>query len=524
MVTGVEAASLVLAIPGVIDLCIQYGDFLAQKIKAFKNAEDHARLQIFVLDLVSGGINDALTFLRDTYEELDQRFKDTLEVVVPLLQNVLIKALQAFPPDIEEGKHLKLRARAKYAVYDAKKVEEAVKDMEVWAERFVKRTDLYMKFIFDRKSNTADHALDVRNSDTVTTIDTEGESAKRLMQRLVRLKEARQQASGPIFDSSRQLLKHEMLDNSLLYKASDGDGRVDHLIEYHSYNGKDRNSVDELRLKVRNIAVRLREVDSEKMHILHCRSFSDDPVNKRFALHFDVPEAGYNPRSLRSLLADPINKAGRKHSLSDRVRLAQSIATAILYIHSCGYVHKNIRPENLIIFEPVKAENKDKFPYAIGNAYLVGYDGVRKEEDYSELNDPKTWKDKIYVPAERLCAKSDRFRFSWCHDIYSLGVILQELALWENFASTDSSTGQLLARAIDPVNGLGEVLKKQKRRVSSVLGNRYEAAVTACLSMLRKEGEALMKEERVMVKDIDGITLGTAYISEVLDNLEAINV
>lgn len=206
------------------------------------------------------------------------------------------------------------------------------------------------------------------------------------------------------------------------------------------------------------------------------------------------------------------------------MRLAQSLATAVLYIHSCGYVHKNIRPENLIVFEPENAGKMDKFPYAIGEVYLVGYDGLRKEENHSELNDAKMWKHKIYLPSERLCAKSDRVKFTWRHDIYSLGVTLQEIALWENFASDDGRIRKLFSQAANPAKGLEEVLQLRKKQVPSVLGDRYNTAVTACLLMLRTEGETATIEERETARDEDGIALGTTYVSKVLDNLEVINV
>lgn len=259
------------------------------------------------------------------------------------------------------------------------------------------------------------------------------------------------------------------------------------------------------------------------MHILQCEGFYDDYLGNRFVLQFLFPPQKTNPRSLRALLADPRNeKLGKKHSLSDRVRLAQSIAAAVLYVHASGFVHKNIRPDNIIVFEPqlaattpISEREACTFPRAIGEPYLAGYDGIRKEDAATLMIDTIEWHERLYLPPERLREKSQRTKFTWRHDIYSLGVVLLEIAMWENFADERGRIGKHLKSATDP----SSFLKSQVKQVPRLLGNIYGDAVLACLHMLQQ------KEHDVeLITDEDGVGLGTTFISEVMDRLEQITL
>lgn len=107
--------------------------------------------------------------------------------------------------------------------------------------------------------------------------------------------------------------------------------------------------------------------------------------------------------------------------------------------------------------------------------------------------------------------KLQRTKLTWRHDIYSLGVLLLEIAMWENFADEKGRMGNYLKAATDP----SAFLMKQAPRL---LGSIYGDAILACLRMLRNKNN----DDTELLKDEDGVGLGTTFISEVMDKLEQI--
>ncbi len=156
-------------------------------------------------------------------------------------------------------------------------------------------------------------------------------------------------------------------------------------------------------------------------------------------------------RSLLNLLKDPINsKFGAAHPLDHRVKVAKNLASAVFYIHSGNFFHKNIRPANIIIFEPqstLSLESSEakchQYLRVIGAPFLMGYDGVRKVDAASQRLRVEDWKKNIYLSPDRHRLKvGDEFKTQ--HDVYSLGVVLLEIALWTDFANRASRFGQRL--------------------------------------------------------------------------------
>src|SRR5262249_3106135 len=144
------------------------------------------------------------------------------------------------------------------------------------------------------------------------------------------------------------------------------------------------------------------------------------------------------PRSLRDLFLD--NAQGIASSINDRINVAKGLASAVLYIHSSGFVHKNIRSDNiLIINRPGRNDDKyARYPYTIGDPYLVGYDGVRKFDAESQRLAVTDTSKRVYLsPARQRMKVTDSFTTK--HDVYSLGVVLLEIAMWSSFTDKSSS-------------------------------------------------------------------------------------
>lgn len=515
--SGVEGIlGIALAIPSIIDICIRYGRTLQHKVELFMNGEEHTRLKGFVIQLVNGGLNDMLSFFTEESRILTLSFATDLRDLMRQLQNVLLKAIEAFPQDAfaeDKGK----MSRLKFALYDAKRIDEASEELKVWYTQFKLRADIYVTYVLHPKLERE------QTSSSDPSKETSACGHTLLVTRLERLSQGRRLISGPLLLNSTTGKKYRQVPNCPIWAMEETPTTSsDSLLEYRNYQGSSQDEIHTTRLAVRKIAQKLREVDSTQ-GILPCLGFSEEPVNDRFALHFSPPANTNNPQSLRTLLADPRSRdktIGKQHSITDRVHLAQAVASAVGYVHSFEFVHKNIRPENIIIFETqlsgvsAKEQSRQRFPFKIGEPYLVGYDGARNEVAETRLLDVTQWQRRLYLSPDRQDMTNVQVKYSMKHDIYSLGVVLLEIALWEDFTDETGAYGKLFKATKEPL----KLLMQLSRRVPLLLGDRYRDAVVACLTELREEN----KEHQL--EDADGIVVGMAFIAQVIGKLEKISV
>jgi hypothetical protein len=137
--------------------------------------------------------------------------------------------------------------------------------------------------------------------------------------------------------------------------------------------------------EVRNLARTLAVVDPETFGLLKCRGVMKVPKLAStnlmdFKFIFDVPHGLTEPKSLRAIL---MSKSS--FPLDERLELAKKLTSSVLFVHTISFVHKNIRPETIIIFKNDKSQigspflaGFEKFRLEDGNTYLVGDDVVQK--------------------------------------------------------------------------------------------------------------------------------------------------
>lgn len=517
-----SAAGIALAIPAIIDLCIEYGKKLKHKCHLFMHAEEATRIQGFVVELVTGGLSDILDYFKYEAKFLNLSFATELRDLTRVLHNILSTAIEAFPEDSFAEKKGKI-SKVKYALYNAGCIQDATKDLEAWYGRFRARADTYLTYVVIRPS--ASRAL----AEPAASPEVKAAPAV-----LKQIRENRRTAEMfPLLLQPPTDIEYINIPNSPLFMPRDPSRTSEVLLEYRTYEGLDQHSIERARALVRDIAQKLRDVDESSMGILQCQGFSDEPLRDRFALHFTVPPGKQNPKSLRALLSDPRNKdprIGKRHSLSDRIHLAQAVASAVLYVHCERLVHKNIRPENVLVFEPQHTTSHDSeylgqqaghtadgshhYPNAIGEPYLVGYDGARFEKAETNWTEVYEWKKRIYFAPERQDLNKTRAKFSMKHDVYSLGVMLLEIGLWEDFANGERGCGKALKAAKNTY----KLLMQLTERLPIQVGDKYRDIVVSCLKGLKEE------EDRRDLDDEDGIVIGSAYMVQVMSKLEKISV
>ncbi|KAI0908526.1 hypothetical protein F4823DRAFT_640039 [Ustulina deusta] len=280
---------------------------------------------------------------------------------------------------------------------------------------------------------------------------------------------------------------------------------------------------------IRNLARRLQHNEPRTFNLLSCKGFVSERANlqnaspARFTIVSRVPPDSVDPRSLRDLLLNTT-----PDSLSEKFLAAQDLAKAVAYVHVFGFVHKGIRPESILSFKPVKGGQSSLF--------LVGFEDFRREDGRTQrLGDSAIERNLYRHPSRQGASPNSDFVIQ--HDIYSLGVCLLELGLWQSFIECDpegqhpvisSLLGGLPTASNEEVARF--ILGKAKTRfielsrteLPKCMGTRYSEIVENCLSCLDPENGEFGSQEAF--EDEDGVLVGVRYIEKILHRLNLLCV
>jgi hypothetical protein len=286
---------------------------------------------------------------------------------------------------------------------------------------------------------------------------------------------------------------------------------------------------------VRNLARELTKTDPLSFNLLGCRGViknerrfpaedipDEDTPTLTFDFIFAFPKFLSRPRSLRDLLLH----TDKQPFLDERVELSKQLANSVAFIHTANFVHKNIRPETILIFEQAGS--------ATGAAFLVGFEVFRMADGRSYGYRDTSWEKNIYhYPFQQGLSQE---YYVMQHDIYTLGVCLLEIGLWESFVITDNEGGNPLpSGGIDlsgalAINGelaralrIKEILiTAAQEKLPIAVGSKYSNVVVSCLTCLDRDNQGLGDESEF--RDPDGVVIGVNYIERVLLELQQINV
>lgn len=276
-------------------------------------------------------------------------------------------------------------------------------------------------------------------------------------------------------------------------------------------------NIGDMKKDIRDLARRLTGSDAIEFGLLSCKGYiqhhkpgSSQSLPDAFTIIFRMPTQHLQPRSLRGCFQD----TNHTHSLSDRFKLANELAKAVHSVHLFGFVHKNIRPETILLLGSDES--------SIGSAFLIGFDSFRMASGRTLRKGEASWERCLYQHSDRIGTISKDYIMQ--HDIYSLGVCLLELGLWESFVSYDeltpASIGNDPTPNRPPILGAGRGLYFQKHllflaqgELRKRMGTRYSDVVVTCLTCL--DANNVDFGEKIDFEDADGIEVGVRYIEKV---------
>ncbi|KAL2689996.1 hypothetical protein Neosp_004062 [[Neocosmospora] mangrovei] len=354
-------------------------------------------------------------------------------------------------------------------------------------------------------------ALGVNNAPGLVSNQTED-----LLRDLAQLKKQRLQAQADVDrpisagdESSFKLPRDRVqtLDEEELamsrWDAEVGD-KPGYWVEFKRYpqpSQPSRPTKDELeRLVVRELAMLLHLKLPPSFRVPRCVGYYDH--DGAFGLLFEKPHKDASIVALSHCLEQETSQP----DLESRLALARAVAETVCQLHAVDWLHKALRANNILLFE-----QPDK-PIAYAEPCVSGFELARpaSQPNLTQAADPGGEDDDFYRhPNNRLCNPGHRSH-SYCKefDLYSLGILLIEIALWSPIKQVVGAVGANKPGEVTEhmLNESDEIMGK----VRFAMGTSFAGAVSECLQGLGSRGESesyVVSFERLVVKMIRGITV-----------------
>lgn len=256
------------------------------------------------------------------------------------------------------------------------------------------------------------------------------------------------------------------------------------------------------------LAKALSRMDPSAFGLLRCCGV----INKvdRYEFAFEIPRGLQDPRSLRDLLTS------YQPTLNVRLDIAKQLANSVLYLHAAGFVHKNVRPETILVFD--RGETKV--------SYLAGFENFRGVTDETfKLGDAVPERELYRHPTRQ--GNDPERDYTMQHDIYSLGVCLLEIGLWRSFIKQDDQDNTVIEFGKDVAEKnqraraymiKGEMLATAEKELPSHVGIRFQNVVEKCLTVLDEQTTWDQVDEKGALE----VDVGVEFIENVLLQLHEI--
>jgi hypothetical protein len=237
------------------------------------------------------------------------------------------------------------------------------------------------------------------------------------------------------------------------------------------------------------------------------------------------------PPTLTSLLSQECP------SLSTRKTLAYRIAYSILYLHTVKWFHKGIRSD-CIIFRADSTTGKPD----ISNPYMTGFEYSRPDRTDAHTTHLPPWgPNEVYVHPDYQGGSANG-PFKRSYDIYSLGIVLLEIAYWQPISAIvapEFPEAKMLTidQEFVSLNLMGETVDRKEltakdasrvralllsddkpylHRLKRLVGDRFHEAIYSCINgMAISENEAEIKTRAALQRD---------FTEKVVENLAAMEV
>ncbi|KAI1416098.1 hypothetical protein F5Y13DRAFT_127646 [Hypoxylon sp. FL1857] len=522
------SAELALAIIATVDMCLKRGNELKKICSALKGAE--AELEERTLRLENGWerCTIQLQFVKQIQHLMDDGHRILHERTLRMLTGKLDIATLTLKSLVKAqasagGSGTEVRFVPRHVKYAFKKesLDEAIDALETWQRLSDPSWFLILRMNDRRVDDTL--AKQPKLDESIPST-----SAIRIGSREV--SSTANATSGltlPAAALSKMKIESILLCHAKIATSTRSDKVITYILD--RIDSTESNLNMSTKKDVRDLARRLQHGEPQTFGLLNCKGFVEETNSSNtgqlsdFTMVFRIPPGLARPRSLRDYLINT-----KPNSLSHRFSIAQQLARSISYVHVFGFVHKNVRPETVLGFE----EQGNETP----SIFLLGFNGFRREEGRTRRYGDDAAERNLYRhPTRQGISPEDDFVMQ--HDIFSLGVCLLEIGLWQSFVEYDSQNGNPvlseifgIARDTSKEYVMKFLLTSAKERfvelarseLRECMGTRYSNIVETCLTCLDPDNGGFGDPHEF--EDEDGIQVGVRYIEKVLQRLNALCV
>lgn len=197
------------------------------------------------------------------------------------------------------------------------------------------------------------------------------------------------------------------------------------LVEWKTLPIYSRNKI---MTRVQDLAILPSASKHPKFRSLRCIGITRDPDGSKVAFVFAVPGSDdffQPPQPLRSMF-------GSSPSVTERLRLALKITESVRHFHTAGWLHKNLRSENILL---LSLEHPSLFELApLLYPMLAGFAFSRLDSP-SEISEQPSADPQRDIYRHPEAMREPSTSFSAAKDIYALGTILLEIGEWRSLKS-----------------------------------------------------------------------------------------
>lgn len=209
--------------------------------------------------------------------------------------------------------------------------------------------------------------------------------------------------------------------------------------------------------QMKSLTVLLMSLVHDSFHSLPCLGLVSVKDKGRYGIVFTLPVSSVDLQVTR---LDELVETIPRASLSRRLDLSRDIAETVLQLHTAGWMHKSLRPANVVFLAKQGASAEEILQ---STPYIVGYDYARPDTQdaakaFTQLPETSLRSELYRHPHGR---GADRQTYQKRFDMYSLGCLIVELMTWQSLVDLHSEhTVQGFRSRLEQaekVNGVTEV-------------------------------------------------------------------